>query len=802
MVRIQMVMIACTHIQLCLPQVQETLRYTVYDSQQSARQLLVSQSEFDFQVGQEYQFIVEVTNTTANMYQLGKTGDRKVLDSEHIQSSTIFSQTAAMLSLGGTQDDSARFVEGDFAGCINSVVIDGVSIPLQGILSSEEKTVTGPQGGLGIGCHDCYSGACPANSTCEVRGPTSDNTYVCICNNREYTLTDGVCTAPGATPPATVDPTPTRDGSSINSDKLPLFIIAGVAAAVLLLIVVLLVVGIVLCRCMHNRHKQRTTVFESHPSRTTTQQQQQQHEGQCNGVAKANRETAASSAQLRRNNDYVTHKLVTTESPTIQRLNTERNSTCSPSSARSRSVSQETGFHTSSEPGDSRRNSHRSDFPIDSDFSTCDTDSVNFTGTSGIEDAISPHDMHLVSSGSTMGVPLNFRRKHPLTPQERNALTPLRPNSDLLSETATDLSLSHPPARPYMMLDNESQESDSTVNKWYASNSPSTIVDDNNVSPHSLQAAALHKQRRSKKHNLPQFVQLKNLSPAHHYPYMYQPHSSSPLVHSQRFNFPAVSPLEPPRFHGIPPSVGYPYHTLHHPPHHTYHPRQYSDHSCGEAAAPIHIRGISDTAYYPSYQDSSLASDHPGTLPYRDLNSFAQGVNPITYWEQQTRLRPTVDQDDPLHLLAGPCVPFEDVSTEPSVVESTIVGDNQSSVIYMPSAQELPSKLKSPSKLLVSPKSTSQSSTHSYNMESHRDINSQGMAEPMTDTTNLNSSSGSSTQTQSQSQTRPQLTRVNITHFPTADCTPSYNNHSSNTLMSPDGPNGFQVESSQVPLCV
>ena len=777
-------------------QVEETVRYSIYNTDYTPKVLLVSQTEFNFRVGQEYRFTIEITNTTANMYQFNLDQQRTKLDSKPTLSLSLFTQTSAVLSLGGTEDRKAKFVVGDFEGCINNVELNGVSVPLKGVLSSTDRTIIGSPEGLGSTCHPCYSGACPANSTCEIQGSISENDHQCICNNPGYTITDGACGPPNrvTTPSPTLGPT---DGVGPSGEQLHLGLLAGIAVSALLLIAFVSILILAICRVGYTY--KRRAVAEFTPSSNSTPPQPQRQQEKCNGIGKSDSEmvSALKTSMSKRSNDYVTHTLMTSNLPAIQ-LTNDNLSPCSPSSARSRSVSQETGFQTASELGDSRRNSHREDLPLDSDFSTYDTDSEDLTGTSGIEEVMSPHDIHLVSSGSRMGVPHDFRRKHPLTPKERNVLMPLRPNSDLLSETDTELSIGRQPARSF--VDNASQATDSTTHKWYKSSSPSTIVDEDANVPHSLQAVALHKQHRSKKkHSVPShFKHGMTSSPIYHYPY--HPQTSSPLVHSQRFNFPAVSPLEPPHLTAITehmmPSYGYPYHTMHP----ACHPRQYSEHSYTEAAAaPIHIRGISDSAYYPGYQGTSLSSTgHPETPHYRDLNSFAQGVNPITYWEQQTRLRPTVDQEDPLHLLAGPCVPFEDVSTEPSVIESTVV-DNHSSIIYMPSAQgaaEQSTRLSASQNKAWTP--PVHNGTPSYHMEPYRDSTS-GVEDPALDNnmaTNLDSTGST------QSQSRPQLTRVNITHFPTAECTPSYNNHSSNTLMSPSGASGFQVSSLQDPLCV
>jgi len=60
--------------------------------------------------------------------------------------------------------------------------------------------------------------------------------------------------------------------------------------------------------------------------------------------------------------------------------------------------------------------------------------------------------------------------------------------------------------------------------------------------------------------------------------------------------------------------------------------------------------------------------------PYQTLNSLSK-IDPISNWDAQDRMKIAVDHMDPCHLLSGPCVPFEYVSTDPSVVESQLTVD-------------------------------------------------------------------------------------------------------------------------------
>ena len=60
--------------------------------------------------------------------------------------------------------------------------------------------------------------------------------------------------------------------------------------------------------------------------------------------------------------------------------------------------------------------------------------------------------------------------------------------------------------------------------------------------------------------------------------------------------------------------------------------------------------------------------------PYQTLNSLSK-IDPISNWDAQDRMKIAVDHMDPCHLLSGPCIPFEYVSTDPSVVESQLTVD-------------------------------------------------------------------------------------------------------------------------------
>ena len=59
---------------------------------------------------------------------------------------------------------------------------------------------------------------------------------------------------------------------------------------------------------------------------------------------------------------------------------------------------------------------------------------------------------------------------------------------------------------------------------------------------------------------------------------------------------------------------------------------------------------------------------------YHTLNSLSR-IDPISNWDAQERMKIAIDHMDPCHLLSGPCIPFEYVSTDPSIIESQTTMD-------------------------------------------------------------------------------------------------------------------------------
>ena len=81
--------------------------------------------------------------------------------------------------------------------------------------------------------------------------------------------------------------------------------------------------------------------------------------------------------------------------------------------------------------------------------------------------------------------------------------------------------------------------------------------------------------------------------------------------------------------------------------------------------------------YTPNQQAAHNCSGRDAAMnreSYQTLNSLSK-IDPISNWDAQERMKIAIDHMDPCHLLSGPCVPFEYVSTDLSVIESQMTTD-------------------------------------------------------------------------------------------------------------------------------
>lgn len=87
-------------------------------------------------------------------------------------------------------------------------------------------------------------------------------------------------------------------------------------------------------------------------------------------------------------------------------------------------------------------------------------------------------------------------------------------------------------------------------------------------------------------------------------------------------------------------------------------------------------RAVPDHLHYRANQHRFSHDDSPHSdEPFQTLSSLSK-IDPISKWDAQARMKIAVDHMDPCHLLSGPYMQFEDVSTDPSVVESQLTIDD------------------------------------------------------------------------------------------------------------------------------
>lgn len=778
---------------------------------------LVSE-EVDILIGKEYTIQLNITLSTesANMTFSEKGGQEKSLKvnlNNFGEARPVFypfaQQPHTVVSLGGTANSKGAYVQGHFTGCITRFYIDGIDIPLRGLMTSKAQNFTTVPGSYPL-CHPCNLAlTCPNNSTCQRAGTISSAQYTCNCNAGHMNVSGSCLLSPSTSsvqsPLTSTVPSrePVTDGvEDPTAETLKLYYIIAIAGIAVLLVSLSVILLAVTFRCVYARGKKKM----QRPQLVTQITYHQGNGECCHDSNKDLNDTRDGTVPARRTNDYVKTHLMKTTRTSFDESDSVLDSINSPCSYR-KSTSQETGFHTASEGPSTRSSPHRRSESkdserYDSDFTSFETDSEDLT--SGIEEVLSPNEVRLVSSGSMMGVPSSFRIQNPLSPHEKNILTPIKPNSSLLlSEDETDTEVStnaNNNRRRY--YENDSLVSDNNVPKWYKTGSPSTVVESEGESPYSSKGAALHKGSRHKHRppSLPHIKNYKSSSPhnspytlSHAYPGSHHM-SNSPLVKSHRLGFDY-----PPTVQMIPPTYGYPpppplppdpldqsrlpaiaetlqYPSMHHhspySPHpHMYHPRQH-DHA--------QLQDIHPAPYYPGYQGTSLSpGGGGGATTYYDLNSFSK-VNPITYWEQQQRLRPTVDQDDPLRFLKEPCQKFEDVSTTPSVAESTVLDNGEKdSIISAPCTGRRPSAARGVyTDNVILPRTLP---PHPL-LEGANELDSEGEEE--------------------REDITPSPTDIDddveITHFPSADCTPTLLTptsdkplHSASTLDDRSSQNAF-----------
>ena len=684
------------------------------------------------------------------------------------------------ISIGGASDN--MFPSSHFTGCISRVAVNNIELPLSGLLMAENGGGFTTGGTVAPFCDLCDVVTCTRNeTTCK-----SDmfGEYQCACLPGTVLMNDSC-----------VSVTTIATGLQPQDEvSLPIYYIVVIAAGGLVLIGTF--IFILICLVHYKKRKRRksrvyrvTNGNDSQPARSSTKPNPYTNvvprpEPSLSTLARCGSSaTRNSSVSTSYQENDGGHEGTESEN-TPSHFTTRRKST----------TSAESGIKTDTDREDQSTAGLQSGNEGDSEILSSASESEGFT-TSGMETALSPSGVLLVggSSECIMGVPV----MPPLTPKERKAITPLRPseNTNLsMSEYDTDIEtdLSYDIHAPMASSRHESvatdnpqrrnSDSDNSTKvseaKWYKS---STASDNERERERAMRSGAYYSPQRSYPPNQPRapeyrpppkFQEQKRLSPSHHNnsPRPYVNMVASPLTNNTH-KYDVLYPNSPKR---------------HDPPRMLFHPHTSSSPSPTHNTTPDIPRSHSvrysqqrTPTHYNAHRQTSLSSSRPvyynvvpGDLPspvkyprsfsneqehprpplyppqeqmFQDLKSVAT-INPIAYWEMQDRMKSEVDQVDPYQILSESYVQFEDVSTDPSVIESQ-------TTIDMPSMH------------------------HHHHHHHHQEFSCQGGREGGADIDPLEISMSSQLQDDDTAQPPGR-----ITHFPSADCSEEYVTHTESSI--------------------
>ena len=453
---------------------QYAIIYQVFDKMDSISvprdEVLIS--SFDFQNETEYHVSIayDTVGATMTVNDIGNMRSSYNNDAWDSNPITLFAeQPETSLSIGGNPQGNYLFI-----GCILSLRIDDIEIPLSGlaVLPAEEggftyntssDTVVEPY------CNLCDLLTCPSNKTC-----ASDNYggTECVCPTG-YVL-DVLVGSCFPIPDPTVGPLAT----GALSDQ-SIYYIAGGTGGGVLLIGVMIIILIVIVRTQHVKHDKRKRTYSV--------------TSMSNGILPPQRTSKSGNEYVR-----VEPKRNANDGDSLSALGTcrsesrERGSSISTFQEhaddadpevdeprrlqrRKSTVSAESGIRTDTERDSSIRGTSRMD-DSGTDYTPQESESDDMTSSCFME----PVD----SASSVMGVPVKVASPcAPLTPQERKVTTPLRPDSIRLSiseddhqdtDIDTDFSSCHlQPLHQNHPLQRESDSDAPSTPKWYKSSTAS-----------------------------------------------------------------------------------------------------------------------------------------------------------------------------------------------------------------------------------------------------------------------------------------------------------------------------------------
>ena len=669
---------------------------------------------------------------------------------------------STLVSVGGVNDSrvSMAISTGFFSGCVTALSINAVALPLRGLATGTGDFVQ-PDGPALVDpdCNLCLiEDVCTGNLTCQP--DALSDSFQCVCDEG-YESEGDVCV------PTT--PTVTTGGVGLEAQPIiPLYLIILIALGGLFVVGGVAVMAVLCFRYHYNYRQRKKSTYTITNGPTTNGHLAPVEQNLYSSFRKPGEESP--EIKERTSIDVYSPHLVDGEEEMEEEEEEEDGrSSRSPSRRKSTSTtSAETGFQTGSDR-DSRSIPRMEDSgnEKETDYSIFDSESDDLTA-SGVEEA---HAINLVASVSTdiLGVP-----RVPLTPKERKVVTPLRPSSNLIlsmsecddeeSEVFQHKRMFHPPRSSYSRSRSKSSDGEYSP-VWYKSSGPSTS-DTDQVPP--MRARSNHAYYPTSEETFgmtPQSTALptpKEYKPQLPFSHAALPNAYSSLPHRKRpqavdsplahlvhkyedipgpahpyENVPSAKPLfsckaPPPRFHTAESPLYVPKHQYSRSPR----DRDYTPPAFGYARSFSMGTRTDDRNF-----STGTRTDAEEEKQFQDLKSVSR-VNPISFWEMQQRMKVAVDHvDDPYNILSEPFIPFEDASTEPSMIDSCITMEEPDG--------------------------------------GHRQFSSEGGGEGTADMTELSLSrcqDGSSEVTDS-------TLRQTITHFPSADCSEDYARESMGTLV-------------------
>ena len=633
--------------------------------------ILISQS-IQVKAGTLYNVTIQISNTGATVSCNAQSQSSTWVAGQSASFMVVSPYTQVVL---GSPVGAAGGLQ--FSGCIQGVSIDGVSVPLTGLLTSDGYNKVSSTGVFPF-CSSCSSNFPPlcdlASSSC-VEGGSS---LTCVCS-AGFSMVNNACVS-------TVTPAPNRTGTLESalqpqaSEKFPLVAIIGTVAGVLVVMIVVVLVAITVLRCVMRRTvKQRTYSVTPEPNYVSDPK---------SSSPKRSLSLKSQQSQLPDGSEASSQQAPVEMMDRQSETNNSPDGACPPPPhhhpselARSKSVtSAETGFNTCSERDE--RSAPRAEEGKETDYSQLETGSED---TSCMEEILSPAGMNLIGS---MSQNLGITYQPVLTEAEKRILTPLRPGPEeplslTVSEYAADIAdhsaynyRLRPPFCTLQSMPEGHEVPSRNTPPWY--NSDSETEDGRRKTEDARRKVA--GSGIPKVASMPPSVMTKAVAAAavaaatppaaarETAPSRCQRHrlhsADSPLVHSHSYKYGRQSSCRSAgNRRGLSPlelssegSEGYGYVATRHqrygsPLYFDKPEADYSERAMGYATAP-------------------RSAGPYGQQEFKDLKSVSN-INPISYWEMQSRMKTTVDQDPyPLsHLEDASTQTNSDVFTDPLNVD-------------------------------------------------------------------------------------------------------------------------------------